>query len=375
MIRTLSLMLLTAAILGLAGCQCCSRRPVATRTTVVPGQPYCPPGISVPPAPAPLVPGAAVPSVQPPPSFPGPGAAPAITPAPLGSVPVPPPPPMPAIPAAPRTSQSSPRIEPNWQPAEARDATPQIAQAGTAPPTGTAPPASTAPPAGTAPPNPEPRRSLPPGPTAPVTPSPPRLYPPEIEQQSTAEPPLFEKTPPRLSEQKPATSLPVGIAQFVPAVAGLTNVSAGQRPQIDDGLDWLAQHGYKTVLHLRTPDEANAADRRQVEKLGMTYISLAVSPKLTPETVEQFAKIVGDVARRPLFVYDQDGALAGAMWYLYFRKVSGNNDDQARVRAERLGLRTEGDEAHRQMWLAVQRVSARSSVIIVVYSELASRAP
>jgi protein tyrosine phosphatase (PTP) superfamily phosphohydrolase (DUF442 family) len=253
-------------------------------------------------------------------------------------------------PVVPQTSQLPPRLEPNWQPADARGVAPQIAQAGgdtrPLPPGPTSPQGPTVPPGSTAPQ----------GATAPPTPSPPRLYPPETAEQSTAEPPLLEKTPPRISAQKPAAGLPVGIAQFVPAVAGLTNVSAGQRPQIDDGLDWLAQHGYKTVLHLRAPEDANAADRRQVEKLGMTYISIAVAPKtLTPETLDQFAKVVGDVARRPLFVYDQDGALAGAMWYLYFRKVSGNNDEPARVRAESLGLRTDGDEAHRQMWLAVQR--------------------
>lgn len=340
MIRTFALMMLTAAVLGLAGCQCCNHRPVATRTTVVPGQPGCPPGgVAVPPAPAPL--GAGAPAVVQPPSFPGPGAAPAITPAPLGPPPPPAPPPN-VTPLAPQASQLPPRLEPNWQPAEARGPAPQIAQAGADPllqqPGNGAP------------------RPLPTGPTTP------RLYPPEVQEQSTAEPPLLqEKTPPRVSEQRPATSLPAGIAQFVPAIPGLTRVSAGQRPWIDDGLDWLAKHDYKTVLHLRAPGEADGPDRRQVEKLGMTYISLEVSPTtLSRETFDRFAKIVGDVAGRPLFVYDQDGSLAGAMWYVYFRRVSGVDGDVAQVRAEGLGLRPEADEAHRQMWLAAKKYLAEN---------------
>jgi protein tyrosine phosphatase (PTP) superfamily phosphohydrolase (DUF442 family) len=283
--------------------------------------------MTVPPAPAPLGPGPSV-QVQPPPNFPNTAAPPGIT--------VPPPP----APIPPQTSQLMPRLEPNWQPAEARAPAPQIAQGPAEPPAGNGVP-----------------RHLPQGPT---TPSAPRLYPPEIQEQSTPEPPLLqEKTPARAKEPRPPTSLPVGIAQFVPSVLQVAGVSAGLRPKIDDGLDWLAKHGYKTVLHLRAPGEVDDTDRTQVEKLGMTYISLELSPmSLTRESFDRFAKIVGEVARQPLFVYDQDGALAGALWYLYFRKVSGLDADAAQVRAEGLGLRPGGDEAHRRMWLAAQKYLA-----------------
>ena len=237
MFRTFSLMVMTAAVVGLAGCQCCQRRPVAPRTTVVPGQPCPPGGVTVPQPPAPLGGGPSV-NVMPP-NFPGPGAVPGITPQPPGGATVVPPPPNPPTVTPPQTSQLAPRLEPNWQPAEARGVAPQIAQAGTDPLVGTQP--------GSAAPRPLPQ--------GPATPSAPRLYPPENQEQSTAEPPLLqEKNPPRVSEQSPA-SLPVGIAQFVPSVLQVAGVSAGLRPKIDDGLDWLAKNRYKTVLHLRVPEK------------------------------------------------------------------------------------------------------------------------
>jgi protein tyrosine phosphatase (PTP) superfamily phosphohydrolase (DUF442 family) len=156
--------------------------------------------------------------------------------------------------------------------------------------------------------------------------------------------------PPSVSER--SASFPAGIPQFAQA---LPDVASGLRPSIDDGLDWLAKHGYKAVLHVRGQGEADDTDRKQVEKLGMTYISLELSPAtLTRAKVDEFAKVIGDLARRPLFVYDQDGSLLGPLWYLYFRRVNGDTDEVARVKAGSLGLRPDREGQHRLMWLAVQ---------------------
>jgi protein tyrosine phosphatase (PTP) superfamily phosphohydrolase (DUF442 family) len=125
---------------------------------------------------------------------------------------------------------------------------------------------------------------------------------------------------------------------------------------LDDGLDWLQANGYRTVLQVKRPGADDGADRRQVEKRGMQYRSLEVSPQtLSRTTVQAFNRIVNDGAGHPLFVYDRDGALAGALWYLYFRTAENAGDDVARIRAGGLGLREGRDEAHREMWLAVQR--------------------
>lgn len=167
----------------------------------------------------------------------------------------------------------------------------------------------------------------------------PRLYPPD----KTAEPPI----------NKSATGLPVGIPQFATALDGVTN---GLRPSLDDGLDWLAAHGYRTVAQIRAPGDNDATDRKQVEKRGLRYVSIEVSPQtLTKAVVQEFSRLVRDKAAQPMFVYDRDGALAGALWYLHFRTTEQFPDDVARIRAGALGLRENRDGPQRDMWLAAQK--------------------
>jgi protein tyrosine phosphatase (PTP) superfamily phosphohydrolase (DUF442 family) len=156
--------------------------------------------------------------------------------------------------------------------------------------------------------------------------------------------------------EKSATSLPVGIPRF--ASAG-DNVAAGLRPSLDDGLDWLKDRGYRTVLHIRAPGDEDNADRKQVEKRGMKYVSIEVSPQtLARTTVDDFNRIVRNTDGQPLFVYDRDGALAGALWYLHFRTALQLPDDVSRIRAGALGLREDQAGPHRDMWQAAQKYLA-----------------
>jgi protein tyrosine phosphatase (PTP) superfamily phosphohydrolase (DUF442 family) len=147
--------------------------------------------------------------------------------------------------------------------------------------------------------------------------------------------------------------LPVGIPQFATVKDGVTS---GLKPLVDGGLDWLQAHGYRTVLHIHLPGQDDAADRQQVEKHGMHYLSLEVSPQtLTPAVVDQFNRYVADRANFPLFVYDRDGMLAGGLWYLYFRIVERESDAAATAHASRLGLKEDAAGVHREMWLAIQK--------------------
>ncbi|HZT79094.1 MAG TPA: hypothetical protein VFA26_02635 [Gemmataceae bacterium] len=152
----------------------------------------------------------------------------------------------------------------------------------------------------------------------------------------------------------PTPPLPVGIPQFATPKKG---VASGLKPSLD-GLDWLKANGYRTVLHLRRPGTPDAADRKQIEEVrGLKYCSLEVSPEtLALKVVDQFNHLVNDANNRPLFVYDKDGVLAGALWYLHFRMIDQLSDADARARAAALGLKTDGDDEQRAMWLAVQKV-------------------
>jgi len=70
--------------------------------------------------------------------------------------------------------------------------------------------------------------------------------------------------------------------------------------------------------------------------------------------VDRFNKIVADDKNRPLFVFDKNSALAGALWYLHFRTVENMGDEKARAEAARLGFKQDQDDLHRDMWIAVQ---------------------
>lgn len=302
--------LLTTLLLGGAGCACCHRRPTPPpmpRPTVPCPTQQCPPGGSFVPAPVPVAPGGGAPptafgapggTVNPPPPPPAFGGAPSISPAPSRSAP----------------------FESNWQPAEARvparSVNPGVQLSG-----------------------PEP---IPDDPLKGRTDPPPAA--PEQRYRPMPEPPVAERPAPG--------RLPVGIPQFDEVQQG---VASGLRPLLE-GLDWLQGQGYHTVLHLRAPGEDDSADRKQVEKRGMTYLSMKISPEgLTRAKLDDFRTLVTERARQPIFVYDRDGALAGPLWYSYFRSI-GQTEAQARERAHALGLREDGSDAHRAIWDAVRRV-------------------
>jgi protein tyrosine phosphatase (PTP) superfamily phosphohydrolase (DUF442 family) len=164
--------------------------------------------------------------------------------------------------------------------------------------------------------------------------------------------PAEAATPPAVVDKRTTPALPAGIAQF--AIVG-DKVAAGLKPDLD-GLDWLQANGYRSVLQVRSPATEDVADRRQVERHGMTYASLEVTPQtLTRALVDRFSKAVADGNASPLFVYDRDGQLAGMMWYLHFRLTERLPDDRARARAVRLGLRTDGAE-RAELWLAASKL-------------------
>jgi hypothetical protein len=157
------------------------------------------------------------------------------------------------------------------------------------------------------------------------------------------------------ADSKEPPAVPSGIPQFSIAKE-VPRVASGLKP-FAEGWNWLKANGYRGVLHLKAPGVNDSAEREIVEtKLGLKYTSLQVSPEdLSQELVTRFTEIVKDPTNLPLFVYDDEGALAGGMWYLYFLQVGKLPEDKARQEAARLGLKdtTAGDQG--TMWLAIQK--------------------
>ncbi len=169
-----------------------------------------------------------------------------------------------------------------------------------------------------------------------------RLSPPEVGETQAPKDPAGERN-----------ILPVEIPQF--AIAR-KQVASGLKP-FSEGIDWLRDKGYRTVLFIRAPGEDDSAARRQFTAKGFRYLSLEVSPlRLSRELIDEFNRLVTDPANLPLFVYDRDSSLQGGMWYLHFRISEGHNSDRAAIEAGRLGLNIDADGGpHRDMWLAIQR--------------------
>lgn len=205
-------------------------------------------------------------------------------------------------------------------------------------PPGTPPPSiSKSPPAVWQPgdPIPEPKRDLPPSI---------KLYAPEPIDKEAPKPEVKIAFPP--------------IPQFAQA---FDKVYAGLKPPAE-GLDWLQDRGVKTVVQVRLFGEDDSADKKLVEQRNMRYVPFEVSPVvLSKEKTDEFIKLIRDGAKQGIYVYDEDGSLAGAMWYLHMRYGEFLEDDASRLRAEQLGLRPMGFGQHRDMWLAAKKLAGENS--------------
>ena len=186
--------------------------------------------------------------------------------------------------------------------------------------------------------------------------APANTFSPSPQQGARLQAPDFSTAPPSRpaagEERAPTPLLPAGIPQF--AIAQ-DQVATGLKPMLD-GVEWLKQNGYRAVLHLRQPEEDDAAERKFFEMRGLKFLSLEVSPQtLSRAVVDEFNRIVADRSNHPLFIYDKHGTLTGGLWYLHFRQQERLSDEEARTRAARLGLREAQDGIGREMWLAIQR--------------------
>jgi protein tyrosine phosphatase (PTP) superfamily phosphohydrolase (DUF442 family) len=172
-------------------------------------------------------------------------------------------------------------------------------------------------------------------------------------RQAQSQSPQTPEPPPARDDRAASPALPVDIPHFAMVK---TNLASGQEP-FAEGIAWLKAHGYRTVLHVRAPGEDDRA-ARQFEQSGLRYLSLEVSPQtLSKDIADHFNGMVGDAGNLPLFVYDKDGALAGALWYVHFRLVDRQTEEQARQNAERLGFKPDSsDPRFKTMWLAVQKL-------------------
>jgi hypothetical protein len=157
---------------------------------------------------------------------------------------------------------------------------------------------------------------------------------------------------PQTAEPKTAeaSSAPVGLPGYTRVKQG---VASGRRPTLD-GLDSLKQAGFRSMVYLHKSDADLSAMKDVISKRDMAFLAIEATPDNLARAIEQFNAVVADTARHPIYVFDEDGVNAGAVWYLHFRTAEAMGDDLARLRARPLGFTDEGDEA-KEFSLAIQR--------------------
>ena len=103
----------------------------------------------------------------------------------------------------------------------------------------------------------------------------------------------------------------------------------GAQPKGSDYRD-LATLGVRTVIDLQQDGERN--EQQVVEAAGMKFYRIGLSDKSwpSPDTAEQFLKIVNDPANQPVFIHCHGGRhRAGIMTAIYRMTHDGWNADRA----------------------------------------------
>ena len=142
-----------------------------------------------------------------------------------------------------------------------------------------------------------------------------------------------------------------GIKRVVPLDMKL---AAGSTPSTQ-GLDWLVEKGFKTLLDLREPKEVDPAFSAEVTGRGIRYIPFPIDAKaIDADHVARFNMELAISEALPLYFFDNDGTRPGALWYV--RRITKDNVDPqiARRDAEEIGLT---DKAY---WLAAKTYVEKS---------------
>jgi len=150
--------------------------------------------------------------------------------------------------------------------------------------------------------------------------------------------PETSNVPTQPNRQANQTGFPVDI----PGYAVLSEKIAGGHQPFPDGITWLKEAGFSTVIHLRSNADEVAVSRQLVERQGLAYKSLEVSTNSMDSSL--LATIDRDIQSangRPVFIFDRDGTRTGAMWIAYSIRYMGVSESQAREQAARLGYRKE----------------------------------
>lgn len=118
----------------------------------------------------------------------------------------------------------------------------------------------------------------------------------------------------------------------------ITNTLAIGSVAETEGLEEIAQKGYKTVIDLCPEAEGNQLNASIVKELALEYVSVPISAKnLTVETLEAFKKAV-EASPQPIYTRCASGLRAGVFTLLVLAGQEGWTEAQYLEQFQTLGI-------------------------------------
>jgi protein tyrosine phosphatase (PTP) superfamily phosphohydrolase (DUF442 family) len=177
-----------------------------------------------------------------------------------------------------------------------------------------------------------------------AVPPPATEIPPRAQVAPAPEPPVPAPPAPEANSNTPLTPTPAAVS-VAPGIHHFSAVElrlAGGSLPNSQGLEWLAEKGYKTLLDLRESGEVQPSFLAEVQKNHLRYVSLPVTLKtVNTESLNRFNLELAMAEQRPLYFCDTDGNRAGALWFVRRIQVDHVDLQTARREAQDLGLADE----------------------------------
>jgi protein-tyrosine phosphatase len=146
------------------------------------------------------------------------------------------------------------------------------------------------------------------------------------------------------------------IAQAVPSAKEIANfgwvepwLARGAEPKIA-GYKWLAAHGFKTVVNLRSQDLTPSV-RRAAPELEPIHLPIENDCAPTQEQAVAWLEICSSPYLRPIFVHCRAGGGRTSTLCAMLRLVQGRSLDWATIEQFRYGFNPDGDNREQERFL------------------------
>lgn len=101
----------------------------------------------------------------------------------------------------------------------------------------------------------------------------------------------------------------------------------------------LQQHGFNTIIDLRTAAEGVAAEAAAVKKSGMVYHNLAVNKSFpTAAMLDEFQRLIEDKSQHPILLHCGSANRVGMVWAAYLIRT-GHSYDTAVLAGRTIGMK------------------------------------